>query len=80
MELDDLTRTLEALPTGESVALPYDQFEKAFPPGIEDDAAKMRCHLLATQHGCHVVHTPARGTVSLIKGERAGRLGRAAQR
>jgi hypothetical protein len=52
---------------GERYSLPYDLLASVFPPGIDDDDAKVSALEFARAHDCAIDHQPHLGLVDFVR-------------
>jgi hypothetical protein len=67
MKIDDFKQTLNELEPGNCAAVPYEIFDDLFPPGVEDDRAKVAAYAFAKVNGCTIDHRNREKSVYFVK-------------
>lgn len=67
MKIDDFKKLLADLQPGQAATLNYEMFEVIFPPGVEDDDAKVAAYNFAKAHGCVIRHHESAREVNFVK-------------
>jgi hypothetical protein len=67
MSLDEFRLPLTDLRPGKAAHVPYDVFSIMFPPGVEDDGAKVRAYDFAKANGCVVEHRASDQEVLFVR-------------
>ena len=67
MKIDDLKNILADLQPGQAATLNYEMFEVVFPPGVEDDDAKVAAYDYAKANGCVIRHHSNAREVHFVK-------------
>ena len=67
MTYDDLRAKIIEMAGGSYASIPYELYERLFPPGEPDQAAREACFNFAKAHGCRIENKPSFREVWIIK-------------
>jgi hypothetical protein len=67
MTLDEFKAQLKDLKPGQAAYIPYELYEKLFPPGEPDQDARVRAYEFAKATGCVIDNRPAQREVLFVK-------------